>query len=102
MIRARGEHPVLVLTERALAVRSALEPTAWIVIEELAGRAVLVDGQIVAEQSARTVAESVGRSKDAVARALRQLTDAGLGWSSEASPATGSPAASQAANTSST
>lgn len=75
---ARVEQPVLVLTERALAVRAALEPTAWIVLEELAMRAVHLDGQAVAEQSARTVAESVGRSKDAVARALRQLTEAGL------------------------
>lgn len=78
MTGARAEQPVLVLTERALAVRSALEPTAWIVLEELAMCAVHVEGQAVAEQSARTVADSVGRSKDAVARALRQLTDAGL------------------------
>ena len=75
---ARAEQPVLVLTERALAVRAVLEPTAWIVLEELAVCAVHFDGQAVAEQSARTVAESVGRSKDAVARALRQLTAAGL------------------------
>ncbi len=78
MTGARGEQPVLVLRERALAVRATLEPTAWMVLEELALRAVPVDGQVVAEQSARTVAESVGRSKDAVARALRQLVDAGL------------------------
>lgn len=78
MTGGRAEQPVLVLTERALGVRAALEPTAWIVLEELAMRAVHVDGQAVAEQSARTVAESVGRSKDAVARGLRQLTDAGL------------------------
>lgn len=78
MTGARAEQPVLVLTERALGVRAALEPTAWIVLEELAVCAVHVDGQVVAEQSARTVANSVGRSKDAVARALRQLTDAGL------------------------
>jgi hypothetical protein len=74
----RAEQPVLVLTQGALAVRSMLEPTAWLVLEELALRAEHVDGQAVAEQSARTIAESVGRSKDAVARALRQLTDVGL------------------------
>ncbi len=78
MTGARAEQPVLVLTEQALAVRTTLEPTAWIVLEQLAMRAIHVDGQVVAEQSARTVADSVGRSKDAVARALRQLTDAGL------------------------
>lgn len=78
MTGARAEQPVLVLTERALTVRAALEPTAWIVLEELAVRSVHVDGQVVAEQSARTIADSVGRSKDAVSRALRQLTAAGL------------------------
>lgn len=78
MTGVRAEQPVLVLTEQALAVRAALEPTAWIVLEELAMCAVHVDGQALAEQSARTVADSVGRSKDAVARALRQLTAAGL------------------------
>jgi hypothetical protein len=74
----RAEEPVLVLTERARVVRAALEPTAWIVLEELAVCAVHLDGQSVAEQSARTLAESVGRSKDAVARALHQLIDVGL------------------------
>ncbi len=54
-------------------MRARLEPTAWIVLEELALQATHVDGQAVAEQSARTIAESVGRSKDAVARALRKL-----------------------------
>lgn len=67
------EHSVLVLTDHALAVRARLEPTAWIVLEELALQATHVDGQAVAEQSARTIALSVGRSKDAVARALRTL-----------------------------
>jgi len=69
---------VLVLTDRAASVRASLEPTAWVVLEELALRADLIDGQAVAEQSVRTVAESLGRSKDAVARALRQLAIAGL------------------------
>jgi hypothetical protein len=67
------ERSVLVLTDQALAVRARLEPTAWIVLEELAVQATHVDGQAVAEQSARSIAESVGRSKDAVARALRTL-----------------------------
>ena len=78
MITGGAERPVLVVTERALVVRAALEPLAWVVLEELALRSVPVDGLAVAEQSARTVAESVGRSKDAVARALRQLAEAGL------------------------
>ena len=69
---------VRVLTDRAASVRASLEPTAWVVLEELALRSDLIDGQAVAEQSVRTVADSLGRSKDAVARALRQLVAAGL------------------------
>lgn len=72
------QRTVLVLTERAASVRASLEPTAWVVLEELALRADLIDGQAVAEQSVRTVAESLGRSKDAIARALRQLASAEL------------------------
>ena len=72
------QRTVLVLTDRAASVRASLEPTAWVVLEELALRADLIDGQAVAEQSVRTVADSLGRSKDAVARALRQLATAGL------------------------
>ena len=72
------QRTVLVLTDRAASVRASLEPTAWVVLEELALRADLIDGQAVAEQSVRTMAESLGRSKDAVARALRQLAAAGL------------------------
>jgi len=74
----RPDRTVLVLTERAASVRASLEPTAWLVLEELALRSNLIDGQAVAEQSVRTAAESLGRSKDAVARALRQLVAAGL------------------------
>ena len=73
----RGE-VILLLTDRALAVRGSLEPTAWLVLEELALRATRIDGQAVAEQSIRSLADSLGRSKDATARALRQLIDAGL------------------------
>ena len=69
---------MLVLTERAVSVRASLEPTAWVVLEELALRSDLIDGQAVAEQSVRTVADSLGRSKDAVARALRQLVATGF------------------------
>ena len=78
MTGPRSEQTLLVLTDRAAAVRASLEPTAWVVLEELALRSDLIDGQAVAEQSVRTMAESLGRSKDAVARALRQLAAAGL------------------------
>jgi DNA-binding transcriptional MocR family regulator len=72
------ECSILVLTERALWVRAGLEPMAWVVLEQLAMSATDVDGQVVSEQSVRTLAASLGRSKDAVARAVRQLAASGL------------------------
>ncbi len=70
--------PVLVLTERAVVVRAALEPTAWLVLEELAMGATPSDAGVVADHTARSLGASLGRSKDAVARALRQLIEVGL------------------------
>ncbi len=78
MTAPRPERTVLVLTERALDVRASLEPTAWLVLEELALQSTPVDEQFVAEQSARIIAAALSRSKDAVARALRQLADKGF------------------------
>jgi len=75
---SRGERPVLVLVERSIEVRAKLDPTAWIVLEELARCASPDDDLYVAEVSARAIAESLGRSRDAVTRALRQLVDLGL------------------------
>lgn len=72
------ERSVLVLTDRAVTVRRRLEPVAWLVLEELAMRAVVIDGLVSAEESVRSIAGELGRSKDSVARALRQLTTAGL------------------------
>jgi hypothetical protein len=69
---------VLILTDRAVELRSTLEPTAWLVLEELAINARIVDGVAVSKLSVRTLADRLGRSKDAMARALRNLTSAGL------------------------
>lgn len=69
---------VLVLTDRALELRPTLEPTTWLVLEELAITARVVDGVAVSRLSVRSLAERLGRSKDAMARALRLLTDIGL------------------------
>jgi DNA-binding MarR family transcriptional regulator len=77
-VTSPAERPVLLITADARGVRASLEPTAWIVLEELALRARVEDGQVVAEESSRSIADSLGRSKDAVARALRQLVDRGL------------------------
>ena len=76
-----AERPVLVI-DRAGGRRSAprwSRRRGWCSRSWLCGRAV-DDGQAVAEQSSRSIAASLGRSKDAVARALRQLV--GPAWSS--------------------
>jgi len=73
-----AERTALILTHRAIGWRASLEPIAWVVLEELALRCERLDGQAVAEQSVRTLAESLGRSKDAVSRVLRQLVATGL------------------------
>ena len=72
------ERSVLVLTERAVVVRAELEPTAWVVLEELALAATVADASVIADHNARSLGASLGRSKDAMARALRQLIEVGL------------------------
>lgn len=60
-------------------VRRALDPTAWMVLEELA-MAGAVPGEAVAvsHTSVRRLAAILGLSKDTVAAAIRRLTVAGL------------------------
>lgn len=70
--------PELVVTAAAGGVRSSLEPVAWLVLEELALRATIVHGLVVAEDSSRSLAVALGRSKDSVSRALRLVVEAGL------------------------
>jgi hypothetical protein len=59
---------VLSLTERAVEVRRSLEPTAWLVLEELA---LTVPGAQERPVGVRSIAAALGRSPDAVARALQ-------------------------------
>ncbi len=68
----------LVLTHRAREIRASLEPTAWIVFEQLGFEADTFENQIVVDQSAELIGQMLGRSRDSVARALRQLAEAGL------------------------
>jgi hypothetical protein len=69
---------VLLLTGRAVELRPTLEPTAWFALEELAISARIVDGLAVSTLSVRVLAKRLGRSKDAMARALRHLAEVGL------------------------
>ena len=58
-------------------VRVAVGPAAWFVLEALAADAPPGCPAIRFRGGTRVVAGRVGRSKDAVARALRALTEAG-------------------------
>ncbi len=70
--------PLLMVTRHAIDVWALLEPVSWIVLEELALQATMVDGQVIVEHSARSLGELMGRSRDSVARAFRQLVAEGL------------------------
>jgi hypothetical protein len=59
-------------------VRVAVGPAAWFVLEALAADAPPGCGTVRFRGGTRVVAGRVGRSKDAVARALRVLAEAGL------------------------
>jgi hypothetical protein len=63
---------------RAEAVRSAIGPTAWFVLEALAAEATSTGPRVELECNTRGLAERVGLSKDTVARAMRRLAAAGL------------------------
>ena len=59
-------------------VRVAVGPAAWFVLEALAADAPPGCRMVRFRGGTRAVAGRVGRSKDAVARALRVLTEAGV------------------------
>ena len=73
-----GDTPTLVLTIRALAVRRLLDPMAWLVLEELALRSEPGAGPATVQIDVRSLAAGLGRSRDAVGRAVRVLIDVGL------------------------
>lgn len=64
------------------ATRQALDPTAWVVLEELVvtGGAVTGGAMVVVSTSVRELAGRLGLSKDTVAAALRRLAGTGVVW----------------------
>jgi DNA-binding transcriptional ArsR family regulator len=75
-VSGSSEAPVLLgLTERAIEVRRSLEPMAWLVLEELA---LSLPDTPLRPVGVRSIALALGRSPDAVARALRSLIGDGL------------------------
>ena len=68
----------IIVTPAAQAMRAAVGPYAWVVLEELASGGCVEHGRVVVEASVRALASSTGLSKDAVARAVSRLIDAGV------------------------
>ena len=75
--RGSGQHAVIVGVESRVQ-RRRLDPTAWVVLEELLLDATITGGSATSAVSVRSIAASLSLSKDTVAAALRRLTKAGL------------------------
>lgn len=63
---------------RGARLRSGLDPTAWVVLEELWLQAEPTGGAWTAAASARSLALDLGLNPATTAKALRRLRDAGL------------------------
>jgi DNA-binding transcriptional MocR family regulator len=70
--------PILVLTGRALKVRRSVDPTAWLVLEELAIHSETASRTGTVSVEVLALADALGRSRDTVGRALQTLIEAGL------------------------
>jgi hypothetical protein len=75
---ADAHEQVLVLRAEHRALRRALGPTPWVALEALVGRALEIDGLLVAEVSVRSLAAELGVAKDTAARALAALRAEGV------------------------
>jgi hypothetical protein len=69
----------VVLDPGSRAIRSLLDPTAWMVLEELVltGEPV-ADSRVETTTAVRALAAQLGLSKDTIAAALRRLAAAGI------------------------
>lgn len=68
----------LVLTVESLELRRRLDPTAWMVFEELLLASTNTGDGYLASVSIRALADRLGLAKDTIARALSRLHRAGL------------------------
>jgi hypothetical protein len=79
----------LVLTPGTVELRRRLDPTAWVVFEQLLLESTDCGGVCRASVSVRSLASQLGLAKDTVARALNRLCRAGLVDASQSRTATG-------------
>ena len=73
-----GSPPTFVVGPTGKTLRRRLGPTAWVVLEAAVLLAHDVDGDLVVDASARSLASEVGLSKNTVARALSTLRESGF------------------------
>lgn len=71
-------HCTLIVGPECRSTRLALDPTAWMVLEELVLAGEMIGCSVVTTTSVRALGQSIGMSKDAVAAALRRLSRHGL------------------------
>lgn len=69
---------VVVIGPDADELRRHLGPASWTVLEAMMQRASETDGGLAVGVSIRSLASSLGLSKDTIARSVRRLRDAGL------------------------
>lgn len=79
----------LVLTAGTVELRRRLDPTAWVVFEQLLLESISNGDTCEASVSVRSLATQLGVAKDTVARALNRLRRAGLVDASQSRTATG-------------
>ena len=68
----------MIVRDGARALRRSVRPVVWLVLEELALNAVMIDGILTASTSARAIAAELGLDPATTASALRVLRDRGL------------------------
>ena len=73
-----GSPPTFVVGPTGKTLRRRLGPTAWVVLEAAVALAHDVDGDLVVDTSARSLASEVGLSKNTVARALSTFRESGF------------------------
>ena len=79
----------ITLTAESIDLRHRLDPTAWVVFEQLLLESTGSGDTCEASVSVRSLAAQLGLAKDTVARALNRLRRAGLVDASQSRTATG-------------